>query len=244
MLATAPMASHAGSVVAQLDAKKFVSATASNVVWVSLQGSHLVGDVADWQPTNNNAVANVSGEMAAPLVFTNAPPNAKARYMMMVVRAAPTIKARATLTEGEVVFRVDGTLVNGLENDTSVEIDQGDFCETASWRVNGVEDAPMLAGQTQIVEADYGKSLFLRRIALGGTWGRREWERGWRGEFLEVIFWDTVPGDGVLLTARRYLDYKHGLNLDMPRPDMHQVNAAMATGLHTANLFSTIFMIR
>ena len=235
-----------GKVSAQLDAQSVVAATESNVVWQAFQGAYLVGDASDWCMTNN-IIENKTGATTSPLVFSNAAHGATARYMVMVVKTAPTLRMRETLVCGKIIFRLDGAPANEPEGNETAEFERGGWCEVASHKINGVEGAALEAAKRQIVEVDLEQALKLEEVALCSDWGRREWRRGFSGDgggLHEIIAFETVPSEDALVAVRRYLDVKWGLQLDTPRPTSAQVSAAMAEGAHLGNLFGTLFIVR
>jgi len=244
----ASLATCHGGVIAQLDGKRFATTTSSNVVWQSLQGAHLVGDAKDWVFTNQNAIANVSGAKAAPLIFTNAPPDASVRFLMFAVKTSESLRMRETLVSSKVQFRLDSAPANELLNQTAV-FETGGWCTVESWKINNVEAAPLRAGEYQIIEVDLGEDIKMKDLALLGDWGRREWNRGFgcgSGDFRlhAVIFFDDTPEEDMLIPIRKYLDRAYSMNLKMPIPTSTQVHLAIAGGMRMESMFSSIFLIR
>ena len=215
------------------------------MVWQSLQGGHLVGDASDWVFTNN-AIANLQGAAAAPLVFTNAPSDATVRYLVFAVKTSSSLRMRETLISSRRLFRLDSAPANELLNETA-EFETGGWCTVGSWKINNVSGAPLRAGEYQIIEVDLGENVKMKELALLGDWGRREWKRGFgSGDFRlhEMIVFDNTPSEDVLTVVRRYLDKKWAMGLKMPSPSSTMVRLSMADGVHTANRFSTLLLIR
>jgi len=130
---------HAG-VVAQLNGTRLTTTTTSNVVWQSLQGAHWVGDASDWVFTNHNAIANLAGAIATPLVCTNAPSGATVRYLVFAVKTSEALRMRETLVSSRRLFRLDSAPANELLNQTAV-FETGGWCNVGSWKINNVEGA-------------------------------------------------------------------------------------------------------
>ena len=236
---------HAG-VVTQMDATRVVSTTESNITWQAAPGIYLVGDAADWVATNNT-IQNVTGPTASALTFSNAMHEATARYLVFALKIGKTVRFRQTLAESFRIFRLYGEPVTLPAGETGVFEDYG-WCTVGGWKVNGEAGGVVRANKKLIIEVDMGEDLKLRDLALFSSFGRREWERAWGGSeedgFYEFIFFDSVPSEDVLVATRRYLDVQHALQLGMPRPSSTQVNAAIAEGVKTKNLFSVLFMIK
>jgi hypothetical protein len=246
--------------VLQFDTQKSVYETVStnltgtvttNLVWESLQGTCLVTDASDWQHITNamdkTLFVNTAGAMASPFLFaTNTAHDAKIQYVMFALETAPSIRMRETLVCGRRIFRLDGAPANDPEN-TVAEFERGGWCEVASHKVNGVENAPLEASKATLLEVDMGQPLKLRELAVASDFGRREWLRAWGtngGGIHEVIFFTSPPSPDALVAVRRYLDFKWKMNLNMPRPNSTQATAAIIEGVHMNNLFSTLLILR
>jgi hypothetical protein len=231
-------------VTAQLDAQKGVSTSGTNVVWQSLQGVCLVGDVADWQSTNHNAIANVSGATAGPLVFTNAPHGATVRYMMVLVGSASELSIRETIACGPRNLRLDSYPANEPEGNDTAWFERDGFCAVESIAVNAVEEAELRAGRMELVEVDFGMDVKLRETVIGADWGRREWERGWRGRFYAMLLFDSVPPPEVIGAVRSHWNATWQLQMGVPRITQSGIQAAMNEGVHLDNRYGTLLLIK
>jgi len=230
-----------------MDATKVVSTTESNVTWQAAQGIYLVGNATEWVATNN-LIQNIQGASATPLTFSNVTHEATARYFVFALKTGNTIRFRQTLAEGRRIFRLDGEPLNPPFGVVGVFEDY-DWCAVGGWKVNNEPGGVVRANANLIIEVDMGEDLKLRELALFSTLGREEWDRAWGGTdendgVYEVIIFDSVPSEDVLVATRRYLDVQHGLRLGMPRPTSTQANFAIAEGVKMKNMFSFLFMIK
>ena len=229
-----------GGVSFQLDARKGVATTESNVVWSALQGMRVVGERAEWQRVDDGIV-NVAGAEAGALVFEEG--EGVVRSMVMVVRCGASLRMRETLICGERVFRLAGRPENEVSGNVVGRFERGGFCEVESWKVDGVEGAELEAGRTQLVEVVFPMGLTLSRMGLGSDVGRKEWRRAWGGGFCEVIGFDEVPSDSALAGMRHYLNLKWELGLEMGSTAAER-SAASGAGVHLGKVFATLFMVR
>ncbi|MCL1887788.1 MAG: hypothetical protein FWF96_02820 [Kiritimatiellaeota bacterium] len=247
LLLAAGLVNCPAEVVFQLDARKGIATTESNLVWRSLQGIPVTAESDEWQRVDD-AVVNVAGAMAGPLMFdAEDAGDAYISSLVMVVRCAPSLRMRETLVCGEAIFRLGGREVNDADGNTTAEFERGGFCEVASWKIDGVAFAPLEAGKKSIVEVHFSKDLSLVSLGLGSDTGRKAWRRGFgNGEagFMEVIGFSEPPSDGVLAATYHLLARKWELDINIPLSTDAQRAEARASGVNMGSFFATIFMIR
>ena len=237
-----------GSVVFQLDARKNVSVSTdgSNVVWTALQGMRVAGAKDEWGKVGDG-VSNVKGALAGPLVFAEGSVDGDAvmKSAVLVVRTAPSLRARETLFCGELVFRLAGEPENKSDGNLAAGFEQdGNVNNLALWRVDGVEGAGLESGRVQLVEVVFGRGMKLSEVALGSDWGRREWRRAFGGALCEVVVFDDEPSESVLTATRHYLNLKWSLGLELPKSTASQRSEAGAQGVNLGSIFATIFMVK
>ncbi|MCL1887880.1 MAG: hypothetical protein FWF96_03290, partial [Kiritimatiellaeota bacterium] len=170
--------------------------------------------------------------------------NVVARHMVMVVRCAPSLRMRETLVCAEEIVRLAGRPLNAPTGNAVAALDTGLYCG-ASWRVDGVEGAPLVAGGTHLLEISFSRDVKLETLGLGSDTGRVEWKRAWGGAFLEVIGFDAPPSADALAGIRHYLRLKWGLaDKGIANATSAQHAAARGEGVNLGAHFGTLLIVR
>ena len=236
-----------GGVVAQLDARHGVAA-GTNFVWRALQeGVGLVAENSDWRREGSGALAGVvnhHGAEAGPLVFDGAVTGKNVRVVVMLVRAGDSLRIRETLVCSREIFRLAGLEAHDAGEGLGVaEFERHGTFSVASWKVDGVEGAGLVAGRTQLVEVTFKQGVEMSRVGLGSDLGRREWKRGFGGAFCELLAFEEVPPEAVMRAVRHYLRLKWRVPLALPPLEPGDVAEGRKHGVRFGSTFATILII-
>ena len=237
-----------GGVAAQVDSQRNVEVTSTNIVWQAVKGGICVTGGSAWKNTGNG-VANVVGAEAEPMMFEGENvSNATVKTVVMVVRTKNMgeggLRMRETLICGESIFRLGGRPMNQVDGNAIGKIERGGFCEVASWQVDAVPSAPLVAGKAQLVEVTFKNAMPLSEVFLGSDGGREEWRRAWGGAFCEAVFFDAEPSHDTLDGVRSLFNRKWDLGLNVPRITQASLNAARAEGVDFSHYYGTVFMVK
>jgi hypothetical protein len=100
----------------------------------------------------------------------------------------------------------------------------------------------LIPGQWQIAEIDFSGPAPLASLFFGGTAGRPEWQRNWRGEIAEIVCFGTPPNADVRAGVANYLSIRWGVGGHPATPA--QRTAAVATGLRYGLVWGTSVILK
>jgi len=223
------------------------------LVWKSIARTggtnppQLVAEATEWQAVTENGVANVVnivGAGAGPLRFApGTPTNTVVRHIMAVVQCPSNLRGRSTLFCGEELFRTAGRPWNNPEHNEKARMDTGRFCGV-SWRIDGVADAPLVAGKTHLVEVEFSREVTLHTLGVGSDTGREEWLRAWGGSFFELVGFSETPSSDAQAAVVHYLNLKWRLGLKTGPVSTDAIQSARALGAHLGPYFGTLLIVR
>jgi hypothetical protein len=99
-----------------------------------------------------------------------------------------------------------------------------------------------LPGQWLTVEIDFETPTDLSGLFFGGSAGRPEWSRNWRGEIAEVVGFNTPPDADVRAGVANYLAIRWGFGGHPATPEQRQ--AAISAGLHYGLVWGSVFILK
>jgi hypothetical protein len=97
-------------------------------------------------------------------------------------------------------------------------------------------------GQWLAVGIDFETPANLSGLFFGGSAGRPEWSRNWRGEIAEIVGFNTQPDSDVRAGVANYLAIRWGFG-GYPATQA-QRQAAAGAGLHYGSVWGTVLFIR
>ncbi|MEI7901196.1 MAG: hypothetical protein WCK89_13165 [bacterium] len=92
------------------------------------------------------------------------------------------------------------------------------------------------------VGIDFETPADLPGLFFGGSAGRPEWFRNWRGEIAEIVGFDTPPDADVRAGVANYLSLRWGFGGHPATSAQRQ--AAINAGLHYGNVWSTLLILK
>jgi hypothetical protein len=164
-------------------------------------------------------------DIPSPVCFTNAT-NAAVQTVVLAVRG--NAADLATLVDAPVTARVR------IAADGCPEPDM-----TAAERALTESLTP---GQWQIAEVDLDRPASLPEVFFGGSSGRPEWLRNWRGEIAEVVGFSTTPGGDARAGVANYLAARWGFRGHPATPAQRE--AAVAAGLHYGLVWASVLIVK
>lgn len=174
----------------------------------------------------------VLGRPASPLA-SEAPEIAT---LFLVVNPAPAPHRFATLVE------VPGASVTVAPRVAPRTYDPEDAAGLTV-RVNGA-DSLAFPNAPHIVEVDFAGPVPGGDLRIGGASACVGWEQAWGGHITAAIAFSAPPGDAVRDVTRSYLARRHRVAGDFPPPGRDAVFQAVAQGLDTHSLFSTLVILK
>lgn len=97
-------------------------------------------------------------------------------------------------------------------------------------------------GRWLTVEIDFETPEELPGLFFGGSAGRPEWSRNWRGEIAEIVGFDTPPDADVRAGVADYLAVRWGFGGHPATPEQRQ--AAISAGLHYGLVWGSVFILK
>jgi hypothetical protein len=98
-------------------------------------------------------------------------------------------------------------------------------------------------GQWQATGVDLDRLVPLEALFFGGSAGRPEWRRNWRGEIAEIVCFDAPPGGDLAAGVAHYLALRWGI-AGVPPATPAQRAAAVNAGLRRGLAWSSLFFIK
>jgi len=95
----------------------------------------------------------------------------------------------------------------------------------------------------RVFAVDFEEEADLGSLFFGGSAGRPEWRREWRGEIAEVVCFDAPPDADVRAGVAHCLALRWGAKGVPPATDA-QRRAAAAAGLHAGGVWGTLVILR
>ena len=102
--------------------------------------------------------------------------------------------------------------------------------------------AQFLPGRWLNAGIDFETPADLPGLFFGGSSGRPEWSRNWRGEIAEIVGFDTPPDADVRAGVANYLAIRWGFGGYPATPEQRQ--AAIAAGLDCGFVWGTVFIVK
>ena len=99
-----------------------------------------------------------------------------------------------------------------------------------------------LPDQWLTAEIDFETPENLSGLFFGGSAGRPEWARNWRGEIAEIVGFDTPPDADVRAGVANYLSIRWGYGGHPATPEQRQ--AAINAGLHYGLVWGSVFILK
>jgi len=97
-------------------------------------------------------------------------------------------------------------------------------------------------GRWLTVEIDFETPEELPGLFFGGSAGRPEWSRNWRGEIAEIVGFGTPPDADVRAGVANYLAARWGFGGHPATPEQRQ--AAISAGLHYGLVWGSVFILK
>lgn len=92
------------------------------------------------------------------------------------------------------------------------------------------------------VEIDFETPENLARLFFGGSAGRPEWARNWRGEIAEIVGFDAPPDADVRAGVANYLSIRWGFRGHPATPEQRQ--AAINAGLYYGVVWGSVLILK
>jgi len=164
-------------------------------------------------------------DIPSPVCLTNAT-NAAVQTVVLAVRG--NAADLATLVDAPVTARIRIAAEGCPEPDM-----------TAAERALTVSLTP---GQWQVAEVDFDLPAGLPEVFFGGSAGRPEWLRNWRGEIAEVVAFNTTPDEDARAGVANYLAVRWGIG-GYPA-NARQRQAAIDAGLNYGSTWGTLLFFK
>lgn len=148
------------------------------------------------------------------------------RALMLVSRGEPA--DLATLVDGAAAFRLR------LAPDGGPAPDAG--------AAEGALTAQFLPGRWQVVTLGLAEPSGLAGLFFGGSAGRPEWRRNWRGEIAEIVGFDAPPDADVRAGVANYLAVRWGFGGHPATPGQRQ--AAVDAGLRYGLVWGSVLFVK
>ena len=161
----------------------------------------------------------------SPVCFTGAT-NAAVRTVILAVRGSAT--NLATLADAPEAAR----LRIAADGDPGPDMTDAERALTES----------LTPDQWQIAEIDFEEPASLDGVYFGGSAGRPEWLRNWRGEIGEVVGFNTPPDGDVRAGVANYLAIRWGVGGHPANAEQRQ--AAIAAGLNSGHVWGTVLFFK
>ena len=98
-------------------------------------------------------------------------------------------------------------------------------------------------GKWQVAAVDLGAPSPAGGLFFGGSAGRPEWRRNWRGEIAEVVCFNAPPDADVRAGVAHYLALRWGVK-GVPPATAAQRKAALEAGLRSGFAWSTLVILK
>jgi len=164
-------------------------------------------------------------DIPSPVCFTNAP-NAAVQTVILAVRGSAA--DLATLADAPETARIR----IAADGDPEPDMTDAERALTES----------LTPGQWQVAEIDFDEPASLDGVFFGGSRGRPEWLRNWRGEIAEVVGFSTSPGGDVRAGVANYLAIRWGFGGYPANAEQRQ--AAINAGLNSGHVWGTILFFK
>lgn len=148
------------------------------------------------------------------------------RALMLVSRGEPA--DLATLVDGAAAFRLR------LAPDGGPAPDAG--------AAEGALTAQFLPGRWQVVTLGLAEPAGPAGLFFGGSAGRPEWRRNWRGEIAEIVGFDAPPDADVRAGVANYLAVRWGFGGHPATPGQRQ--AAVDAGLRYGLVWGSVLFVK
>lgn len=93
-----------------------------------------------------------------------------------------------------------------------------------------------------VVGIDFDAPTNLPSLYFGGSSGRPEWSRNWKGEIAEIVGFNTLPSADLRAGVANYLAIRWGFGGHPATPEQRQ--AAIDAGLSYGTVWGTVLIIR
>ena len=164
-------------------------------------------------------------DIPSPVCFTNAP-NAAVQTVILAVRGSAA--ELATLADAPETARIR----IAADGDPEPDMTDAERALTES----------LTPGQWQVAEIDFDEPASLDGVFFGGSAGRPEWLRNWRGEIAEVVGFSTPPDGDVRAGVANYLAIRWGIGGYPASAEQRQ--AAIGAGLNCGHVWGTILFFK
>ena len=161
----------------------------------------------------------------SPVCFTGAT-NAAVQTVILAVRGSAT--NLATLADAPETAR----LRIAAEGDPVPDMTAAERALTES----------LTPDQWQVAEIDFDEPANLAVVFFGGSAGRPEWLRNWRGEIAEAVGFSTSPDGDVRAGVANYLSIRWGFGGHPANAQQRQ--AAINAGLNSGHVWGTILFFK
>jgi hypothetical protein len=188
-----------------------------------------------WAPPASNAVTpklralsfdGAGPGIPSPVCFTNLP-GAAVRTVILAARGSAA--DLATLVDAPETARLRIAREGGAEPGM-----------TAAERSLAEQFSP---GQWRVFEIGFSRDTPLAGLFFGGSAGRPEWARNWRGEIAEAVCFGAPPDADTRAGVAHYLALRWGI-AGVPPATAAQRQAAAGAGLHCGLVWATVFIVK
>ena len=206
---------------------------------------HSVHDGAAWVPAlagtdawglpaleSGGIAFDAPGNPASPLTSEAA----AVSTLFLVVNPAVSAYHFATLVE------VPGAAVTAAPRAAPKTYDPEEIAGLAV-RVNGT-DSLAFPDAPHVVEVDFAHPVAGSDLRIGGASACAGWGQEWRGHIVATVAFNAPPSETVRQVTRSYLARRHGVAGSFPPPGRDAVFQAVAQGLATHSLFSTLMILK